>query len=374
VNRTIRRRALFALPSLRGGGAERVIITILRHLDRSRFEPHLLLVEAVGPYLADVPADVPVHVLAASRLRRALPDLVRTIRAVAPDVVVSTQGYLNFALLMLRRFVPGARLVVREVIGERYLENSRFQPLFYRWYLREVRRADRIVVQSDVARDEMIARVAARPGQIVRVYNPVDVERIRAQAAAEPSPLVGPGPHVVAAGRLGHQKGFDMLLDAFASARGRGVDARLTILGEGPDRDALGERAAHLGVADVVRFAGFAANPFAYFAAADLFVLSSRYEGLPNVVLEALACGCPVVAFDCPRGVREIVHTGRNGVLLPPEDVAGLGDTLVRLLRAPAERVTLRGQIDASLAPFAVTTVVREWDALLDDVTTHAGA
>jgi glycosyltransferase involved in cell wall biosynthesis len=374
VSTTIRRRVLFALPSLRGGGAERVVVTILRHLDRTRFEPHLLLVEAVGPYLGDVPVDVPVHVLAASRLRRALPDLVRNVRAVAPDVVVSTQGYLNFALLLLRRFVPSSRLVVREVIGERYLENSRFQPLFYRWYLREVRRADRIVVQSDVARDEMIARVAARPGQIVRVYNPVDVERIRAQAALEPSPLAGPGPHVVAAGRLGHQKGFDMLLDAFASARARGVDGRLTILGEGPDRAALEGRAARLGIGDVVRFAGFVANPFAYLAAADLFVLSSRYEGLPNVVLEALACGCPVVAFDCPRGVREIVRSGRNGVLLPPEDVAGLGDTLVRLLRAPAERVTLRGQIAASLAPFAVTTVVHEWDALLDDVTTNTGA
>ena len=93
-----------------------------------------------------------------------------------------------------------------------------------------------------------------------------------------------------------------------------------------------------------------------------------------KIVLEALACGCPVIAFDCPRGVREIVQTGRNGVLLPPEDVAGLRDTLVRLLRAPAERVTLRGQIAASLAPFAVTTVVHGWDALLDDVTMHAGA
>ena len=161
-----------------------------------------------------MPADVPVHVLAASRLRRALPDLVRTIRAVAPDVVVSTQGYLNFALLMLRRFVPGARLVVREVIGERYLENSRFQPLFYRWYLREVRRADRIVVQSDVARDEMIARVAARPGQIVRVYNPVDVEiacSVR-RSGSTPSANEKPAKNVTSAGpglsqkRVGNRK------------------------------------------------------------------------------------------------------------------------------------------------------------------------
>jgi glycosyltransferase involved in cell wall biosynthesis len=216
--------------------------------------------------------------------------------------------------------------------------------------------------------------VRARTGQIVRLYNPVDVERIRAQAAAGASPLGGAGPHVVAAGRLGHQKGFDMLLDAFAGARARGVAGSLTILGNGPDRSALEEQAARLGVTDAVRFVGFQANPFAYFAAADLFVLSSRYEGLPNAALEALACGCPVVAFDCPRGVREIVQDGRNGVLLPPEDVVGLRETLVRLLRAPDERATLGRHIAASLAPFAVTTIVREWDALLDDVTSHAGA
>ena len=374
VTQTIRRRVLFALPSLRGGGAERVIVTILRHLDRARFEPHLVLVEAVGPYLQELPADVPLHVLAAPRLRRALPSLVGTIRSVAPEVVVSTQGYLNFALLVLRGFVPDVRLVVREVIGERYLENSRFQPLFYRWYLRQVRRADRIVVQSNVARDEMRARVAVPDDRIVRIYNPVDVERLRARASAEASPLAGAGPHVVAAGRLGRQKGFDMLLDAFAGARRRGAAGDLTILGEGPDRTALEAQAARLGIASAVRFTGFRENPFPYFAAADLFVLSSRYEGLPNVVLEAMACGCPVVAFDCPRGVREIVRTGRNGVLLPPEDVAGLEDALAHLLRASEERATLRRQIADCLAPFAVPTVVREWEALLDDLTARAAA
>jgi glycosyltransferase involved in cell wall biosynthesis len=373
VSEIIRRRVLFVLPSLRGGGAERVAVTLLTRLDRRRFEPHLLLVEAVGPYLADVPRDVPVHALGAPRLRRALPALVGALRTLRPDVVVSTQGYMNFALLLLRRLFPHPRLVVREVIGERYLENSRFQPLFYRWYLREVRRADRIVVQSDAARDEMRARVRTRSGQIVRLYNPVDAERVAA-AAQTARPLVGPGPHVVAAGRLGHQKGFDMLLDAFAGVRGAGVEAQLTILGEGPDRASLEARARHLGIADRVRFAGFQANPFAYFAAADLFVLSSRYEGLPNALLEALACGCPAVAFDCPRGVREIVRDGVNGVLLPPGDVPALRAALVELLRAPAERATLGRQIPSTLAPFRAEVVVREWEALLDDVTARACA
>ena len=126
---TTRRRVLFALPSLRGGGAERVVVTLLRHLDRARFEPHLVLVESVGPYLADVPDDVPVHALDAPRLRRAIPALLRVIRTVRPAVVVSTQGYMNMALLLLHPLFRGSRLIVREVIGERYLENSRLQPL-----------------------------------------------------------------------------------------------------------------------------------------------------------------------------------------------------------------------------------------------------
>lgn len=369
---TNRRRALFAVPNLRGGGAERVIVTLLRHLDRRRFEPHLLLVEAVGPYLADVPADVPVHALASPRLRRAALKLAGEIRRVRPDVVVSTQGYMNFALLLLRPLFAPTRLVVREVIGERYLENSRFQPLFYRWYLRQVRRADRIVVQSDVARDEMAVRVGARAGQIVRVYNPIDIERVREVARAGGNPLDGPGPHLVAAGRLGHQKGFDMLLDALAGVVTDGPAPTLTVLGDGPDRALLEARAAELGLTDRVRFVGFQSNPFAYFANADLFVLSSRYEGLPNVVLEALACGCPVVAFDCPRGVREIVRDGVNGVLLPPNDVPGLRAALTRLLQSPAEREKLRARVPSSLDQFTAPTVVRQWEALLDDVTFRA--
>ena len=344
------------------------MVTLLRHLDRARFEPHLLLVEGVGPYRTDVPADVPVHVLAAPRLRRAVLDLVRLIRRVDPAVVVSTQGYMNLALLMMRPFFSRARLVVREVIGERYLENSRFQPLFYRLYLRLVRRADRIVVQSDAVRAEMEARIAAAPGHVVRVYNPVDTARIDARVRAAAPADDAARPRIVAAGRLGHQKGFDLLLDALAGARGVVGGGTLTILGDGPDRAALAARAAALGVAADVRFVGFQENPFAFFAAADLFVLSSRYEGLPNVVLEALACGCPVVAFDCPHGVREIVRDGVNGVLVPPEDVMALRAAILRVLQDPDERRRLAANARASVEPFGVETIVRRWEALLDEV------
>jgi glycosyltransferase involved in cell wall biosynthesis len=299
--------------------------------------------------------------------------MLRVIRNVRPAVVVSTQGYMNMALLLLHPFFPGARLIVREVIGERYLENSRFQPLLYRVYLRLVRRAARIVVQSDAVQREMTARLGAPPGHVVRVYNPVDAERIATRARAAAPLDVREGPHVVAAGRLGHQKGFDLLVEAFAGVRqmlGRGT---LTILGDGPDRAALMARADALGIGDAVRLVGFQENPFAYFGAADIFVLSSRYEGLPNVVLEALASGCPVVAFDCPHGAREIVRDGVNGLLVPAEDVAALGAAMLRVLQHEDERRRLAANARASLEPFLATTIARQWEALLDAVRGVAG-
>src|SRR5438552_817338 len=260
-------RILFALPGLHGGGAERVVVTVLRHLDRARFEPHLLVAAAVGPYLGEVPADVPVHAVGATRLRRALPGLVRAVWRLRPAAIASTQGYMNFALLLARPLLPRTRLVVREVIGERYLENSRHRDLLYRWYLRRVRLADRIVTQSDGAAREIAARVDARPGQVARIYTPVDVTRVLNEARAGERPYAGAGPHVVAAGRVGPQKGFDLLLEAFARARVEG--ATLTVLGEGPDRAALVRRADDLGIGRAVRFVGFQSNPYRYFAAAD---------------------------------------------------------------------------------------------------------
>jgi len=361
-------RILFALPGLHGGGAERVVVTVLRHLDRERFEPHLVLADAAGPYLGEVPADVSVHGLGATRLRRALPALVRAVWRLRPAAVASTQGYMNFALLLVRRLLPPTRLVVREVIGERYLENSRHRDLLYRFYLRRVRAADRIVTQSDGAAREIAARVGARPGQVIRIYNPVDVARVSAEAQSGERPYAGPGPHVVAAGRLGAQKGFDLLLDAFARVQRGRPAATLTILGEGPDRQALAARAEHLGLGTTVRFVGFQPRPYRYFAAADVFVLSSRYEGLPNVILEALAAGCPVIACACSDGVREVVRDGVNGLLVPPGDPDALARALGRLVRAPEERARLRAQIPPTLAPFAAPTVVQAWERMFEDV------
>jgi glycosyltransferase involved in cell wall biosynthesis len=360
---------LFVLPTL-GGGAARVVITLLRHLDRTRFEPHLVVFYTFYGFWfrSEVPDDVVLHVLEARRARNAMPKLVKVIWRIRPAIVVATQGYINFLLLLARPFLPKCRIVIREVIGERYMEHNRYRDLLYRCYLWLVRRADRIVTQTEAVAHRLTGEIRPRPGQVVCLHNPVDADRLRAVAACAVSPYAGPGPHVLAMGRLTYQKGFDLLLRAAARVREAGVAMHLTIVGVGELDGALRAQVAELGLEGRVDLVGFQEQPERFFAHADLFVLSSRYEGMPNVVLEALACGCPIVAFDCPHGVSELVVDGVNGRLLPPEDLNALVDALVALLPDAPARARLRNGIGAVLAPFTATAVSARWNALFADL------
>jgi glycosyltransferase involved in cell wall biosynthesis len=366
----VRRPVLFVLPTL-GGGAARVVITLLRHLDRTRFEPHLVIFYTFYGFWfrSEVPEDVVMHVLEAKRARNAMPKLVRILWRVRPAVIVATQGYINFLLLLARPLLPACKVVIREVIGERYMEHNRYRDLLYRWYLRLVRRADRVITQTEAVARGLTADIAPRPGQVECIHNPVDADRLAAAAARAASPFVGPGPHLLAMGRLTHQKGFDLLLDALAGLRANDVPAQLTIVGVGELEAELKAKAAALGLAGVVTFAGFQEQPERYFAHADVFVLSSRYEGMPNVVLEALACGLPIVAFDCPHGVSEIVRDGVNGRLLPPEDVGALTAALRDLLRDRGRLAHMRSAARESIHAFTAPVVSARWNAIFVELT-----
>jgi len=361
---------MFVLPTL-GGGAARVVVTLLRHLDRTRFEPHLVIFYTFYGFWfrSEVPDDVVLHVLEARRARNAMPKLVRVIWRVRPAVLVATQGYINFLLLLARPFLPGCKIVIREVIGERYMEHNRYRDLLQRCYLRLVRRADRIITQTEAVAGRMTADIAPRPGQIACIHNPVDVERLAAAARDADDPFIGPGPRLLAMGRLTYQKGFDLLLRALAQVRAAGVPAHLTIVGVGELESDLRAQARALGIADAVELVGFQDQPARFFAHADLFVLSSRYEGMPNVALEALACGCPIVAFDCPHGVSEIVHDGVNGRLVPSEDVEALAAAIIAVLRDDPLRVRMRDAIPSLLASFAAPAVSARWNDMFRALT-----
>jgi len=324
--------------------------------------PALLRLPSEGVHL--LPAFLPP---APPRVLGAIPSLARYLRTERPEAMLSALNYSNLAALWARR-LSGAptRLVVSErntlsLRAERAGDRGlRALPgmirRFYPW-------ADAVIAVSDGVADDL-ARVAGLPREaIVTTWNPV-VSPALAEAAAEPLDHAwfqpGEPPVVLGAGKLRPQKDFATLLDAFAELRAL-RPARLVLLGEGPEESRLRVRARRLGISADVAFAGFVRNPFAYMARAAVFALSSAWEGLPAVLIQAMACGCPVVSTDCPSGPSEILEGGVHGPLVPVGDARALAAAILRVLDEPgdAERRRRRAQ------DFSVERAAERYEAVL---------
>ncbi len=362
-----RKKVLFLIPTLVGGGAERVFSILLRHLDRSCFEPHLAVLQAQGPYMSDIPEDVVIYDLNVSRARYALPAIVKLVRKTRPRAILSTLGHLNMVLISAKALLPrGTRLLVRETVTPSMLlpEETR-HPRIWSWLYRHLyKRADKVVCLSDAMMNEMVEHFSVPREKLVRIYNPVDTQRVRQLSQTGGNPFCGPGPHLVAAGRVCRAKGFDVLLDAMPAVREHLPDAQLAILGEGRLRAKLEEQVQRLGLGQSVRFLGFQQNPWLYFRHADLFVLPSRYEGLPNVVLEALALETPVVAADCPGAIREVQNCSDEMVVVRPEDPKALAEAIVSVCRRPKGWREFGGRTQPDLSKFDLQHAVGEYSKL----------
>lgn len=274
----------------------------------------------------------------------ALPKLVRYLREARPRALYAGITTINLLTLWAKeRAGVDAKVVVSEHVPVSV--NARTHPLkrpLPALVRRNYPRADAVVaVSRDLAAD--LLEHCGLPEELVRVvYNPVVSPSLLADAALRPEHpwFDGEGPVVLGIGRLVAQKDFDTLLGAFAAA-GR-PDARLIVLGEGPDRAQLEATVARLGLSERVALPGHVDKPAAYLGHADLFCLSSVYEGFPTVLIEALACGCPVVSTDCPTGPREILDGGAFGELVAVGDAAALGAAIARALSADHDRERLK--------------------------------
>jgi len=357
-----RKSVLFVIPSLKAGGSERVFSILLRHLDRRCFEPHLALFKAEGEYMEDLPKDVIIHDLQVSRARYALPRILRLARKLRPSAMLSTLSSVNLAVILCKPFLPkDTRVLVRQTVLTTAVlkDETRLHKLLYRYLYK---RADKVICLSDSMADDLAVHFNVPREKLVRIYNPVDLKHVRQLAMAEGSPYSGPGPHLVTAGRLSREKGFDLLLAAMPSVLEHFPQTRLTLLGEGPLAAVLNAQSRQLGLSEVVDFPGFQHNPWRYFRHANLFVLPSRYEGLPNALLEALAVGTPVVATDCPGGLREIQACCKQIVLVPPEDPRALAEAIVKACnRTKTERESPK----ENLSSYDVDRVIEKYEKLL---------
>ncbi|MDZ5470442.1 glycosyltransferase [Bacillus sp. 31A1R] len=307
----MRRKIMFIVPSLRGGGAEKVMVTLLKHINRQKFEVLLVLLTIEGEYMNQVPPDVRIIDLGTNRVRHSLFSLYKIIGKEKPDIVFSTQGHLNLGVIALKPFIgKDIKIVVRE--ANTLSELIKYSSKRWMWifiYKNLYKKADLVICQSNYMLQDLIKHFKLPTQKLVQVYNPVDFENICYFANRDENPFKGKETlNIVSIGRLSHQKGYDRLIRSFPQLLELKPEATLWIIGKGPLNEELVQIRDELGLTDKVYFKDFQENPYKWLKHADLFVLSSYYEGLPNILLEAIACSCPVIALHHPGGTHEIME------------------------------------------------------------------
>ena len=331
------RIAIF-VPSLRGGGAERVMLCLANGFAARGFKVDLVLAQAEGPYFNDLSEEVRVVDLHVSRVLLSLFKLAGYIRKEKPVTLLSALNHANvIAILACRLANAGTRLLVSEhntltsATRNFSVRRERLLPYLMRWLYPY---ADVVsAVSIGVAND--LVKAIGIPRECIRVnYNPIYSESLLEKAQEQINePWFAPEmpPVFLAAGRLTEAKGFEILIKAFAKIR-KQRHVRLMILGEGAERYKLQSLIDELELNEDVLLAGFKSNPVAYMNRASVFVLSSRWEGFGNVLVEAMACGTPVISTDCPSGPAEILENGKWGRLVPVGDVDALAEAMAATL------------------------------------------
>ncbi len=410
------RRIALLLTDLNGGGVQKMTLALAGALAARGHHVEIVLYERSGVLGVEIPPEVTVHHLQATASRFAgrlapigadplafprlllpvllprkplrglkyLPALAEYLERQRPDALISAAPNCNLAAVWAKRL---ARVPTRVLISERTAPSemlsksknwrARFLPgLMQRTY----QQADVIVAVSRALADNLAAVTGIPRTRIKAIYNPVVGPEIAEAAAVAPShPWFAPDqpPVILAVGRLSDQKDYPTLIQAFAEVR-RSRHVRLVIFGAASDAQKTAQRrgeltalATELGVGEDVDVPGFTANPYSYMARAAALVLSSRYEGLPGVLIQAMACGCPVVSTDCPSGPAEILEGGRYGPLVPIGDVPALAAALVQVLDTPLDAETLKRRADDFSVDHAVDGYL---DALFRPNTAKVGA
>ncbi len=336
----------FFLANLQGGGAERMVANLASGLSCRNVRVDLVLASATGPYLEDLDEQVRVVDLERRSLGRSIPAFIRYLRSERPQIVVATLAYTSVGAALGHALARSdSKFFIREASTPSQRSTSSPKAFVIEVLTRAAYRyADGILAVSEGVATDLQERMAVPAAKIATLNNPVVTPDIVIKAAQDPGHrfFQEPGtPVILAAGRLHPEKGYDTLIKAFAAVRSE-QRSRLIILGEGAERERLEALVSAMDLVEDVDLPGFVANPFAYMARAAVFVLASVREGLPGVLIQAMATGCPVVATDCRSGPAEVLAGGRYGTLVPVGDVDRLARAIKAVLDEPPDRESVR--------------------------------
>ena len=313
VNKLNKRHSIiFLLPRFSGGGAERVALNLLTGLYNKGHNIAIVVFEKSGPLLSMVPDESLIYSLETNTLKKSIIPLIIKLRQLEPAIIFSTFGYINVTLLAIRWLLPKKmKIWVREAnLPSISLPNNPFPKLMVFLYWLLYRKADRLICTSKRMRGEFISDFMVHDDLIEILPNPVDLQKIHKLFLPIKRFDKG-GPCFIASGRLIYQKGFDRLLYWFNKLENK--KSTLIILGEGDLKSILIKKVKMLNLKNRVKFVGFCDNPWQWYNGADVFLLSSRWEGMPNSVLESLACGTPVISTKESGGINDIAEQSKSG-------------------------------------------------------------
>lgn len=351
------------------GGIQKVMVRLANGFAQRGHPVDLVLAKGAGAVAQEVSSSVQIVNLESNRVWTALPGLMRYLRDASPSVLVSGEVPSNI-VAMWARALSGSDTKFIVTVHQNTSVHAQTAEMWYRRLIPPMIRlfypaAHRIATVSEGIKEDLSDMAPHLESKMRVAYNPVVDEYIFDKAkepVAHPWLNQRDEPVVLGVGRLTHQKNFDLLLRAFAKVRAD-RDARLIILGDGNQRENLERCIKDLGIEDRVDLHGFVSNPYAYMEKASLFVLSSVFEGLPTVLIEALACGCPVVSTDCPNGPPEILEDGKWGTLVPMNDEDALARAMLESLsrshdpdrlRQRARHFSVKNSIDRYLELFTL--------------------
>jgi len=376
-------RVLFAIGSLAGGGSERQIINILRHIDRSQFEPHLYLVSRTGEFLSQVPDDISISAFddepnsggmyVPGRIWRAqIAHFAKTLASKQIDVVYDRTPHMTLVAGPACDLtdVPHLSTVVSNPADDLRDNIGRFRWFKYRVLKQEYQMGERVIANSEPLAQACRDFYRLPDDQVTVLPNGFDFEEIEEQASqgCEFAPPSSGTFHIATVGRLEECKGFDILIEALnelVNVRGL-TNIVASIVGRGSSEGQLKHLAAQHCLEQVVRFEGFLENPYPLIRSADLFCLTSRYEGMPNVLVEAMLLGVPVLSTDCPEGPRDILLDGTLGTLVPHLDTQAIADGIERAMKPDPARDARTARAKESVrSRFGIGPTTRALEELL---------
>lgn len=351
---------IFILPDLNAGGAERIVTTIANHLPREKFEPKILLLRKEGAYLEILKDDVEIIDIKTERIRNSLLPILGEINSRKPDIIFSGFGEVNAYLSLFIKLFPKTKFIARETnVVSKHVTRKEIR-FFYKFY----NNFHKIICQSDDMMHDLLENFNIKREKLVKINNPVDFDFIqnKISESARPESFNDDVKNIVAIGNLSSRKGFDNLLKVFSHLKNEKI--LLHILGDGRDKELLHEMKKDLGLENVL-FHGQQKNPYRYLKFADLFILSSRYEGFPNVLLEAGACGTYALANNCPGGISEIIQPEINGETADIEQHQVFAQKVLRILSKTHNSEAIKNSIKSR---FSKEIILKKYEDLLTSI------